>query len=50
MKKICENNRNRILNIWKKIVETPILYIMDLRFSHFYNNNKVLIYFKEILN
>ena len=49
MKKISENNINRILNIWKKIVETPILY-MDLRFSHFYNNNKVLIYFKEILN
>ena len=26
MKKIIENYTNRILDIWKKIVKTPILY------------------------
>ena len=34
MKKIIENYTNRILDIWKKIVETPILYIC-LTFSSF---------------
>ena len=39
MKKISENNPNRILDIWEKIVETPVLYIC-LTFSYFYNNYK----------
>ena len=34
MKKIIKNYKIRILDIWKKIVENPILYIC-LTFSYF---------------
>ena len=34
MKKIIKNYTNRILDIWKKIVETPILYTC-LTFPYF---------------
>ena len=48
MKKIIENYTSRILDIWKKIVEIPILHIC-LNFLIF-NKNIVLIYFKVIWN
>ena len=34
-KTIIENFKNRIVDIWKKVVETPILYIC-LTFSYFF--------------
>ena len=49
MKKIIENNANRISNIKKK-VETQTYIHVSLTFSYFYNKNKVLIYFKVILD
>ena len=47
MKKISENDTNRILKIWKNM-ETPILYIC-LPFPYFCKY-KVLIYFNVIWN
>ena len=38
MNKIIKNYTNKILNIWEKIVETPILYIC-LTYSYMFENN-----------